>query len=232
VLGPRDLRCCGRPLISSGLLDRAAEAARHNVDCLWAWADRGWKIVACEPSCLLTFTDDYPALLKAVARRRAEAVAQSCLTFEEALESVLAEAGDGANPPPRLSFVTGPRRIVVQGHCHQRSLVGMGPTLRLLRRIPGAEVADLDAGCCGMAGSFGYEVEHYELSRLVGAQRLFPALREEEPDALVVAPGFSCRLQIGHFTERSALHTAEVLSSLVSDFSRRPASGAVTLGPD
>jgi FAD/FMN-containing dehydrogenase/Fe-S oxidoreductase len=215
VLGPRDLRCCGRPLISNGLLDRAAESARHNVDRLGAWADRGWRIVACEPSCLLTIRDDYPALLKTEARGRAQAVADSCLTFEEALESVLAEAASIADQPLRLEFVEGPRRILVQGHCHQRSLVGMGPTLRLLRRVPGADVVDLEAGCCGMAGSFGYEVEHYEVSRLVGEQRLFPALREDGPGDVVVAPGFSCRLQIGHFTGRSALHTAQLLSRLV-----------------
>jgi Fe-S oxidoreductase len=90
----------------------------------------------------------------------------------------------------------------------------MGPTLRLLGRVPGAEVVDLDAGCCGMAGSFGYEAEHYEVSRLVGEHRLFPALREGGADTAVVAPGFSCRLQIGHFTGRSALHTAQLLSRL------------------
>jgi FAD/FMN-containing dehydrogenase/Fe-S oxidoreductase len=214
LLGPRDLRCCGRPLISNGLLDRAAESARHNVERLAAWADRGWRIVACEPSCLLTIRDDYPALLKAEDRGRAEAVASSCRTFEEAFESVLAEAAGVADPSRRLRFAEGTRRILVQGHCHQRSLVGMGPTLRLLRRVPGAEVVDLDAGCCGMAGSFGYEVEHYEVSRLVGEQRLLPALREDGPDAVVVAPGFSCRLQIGHFTGRSAVHTAQLLSRL------------------
>jgi Fe-S oxidoreductase len=90
----------------------------------------------------------------------------------------------------------------------------MGPMLRLLRRVPGAEVVDLDAGCCGMAGSFGYEVEHFEVSRLVGEQRLFPALRDDGPDTVVVAPGFSCRLQIGHFTGRSAVHTAQLLARL------------------
>ena len=102
----------------------------------------------------------------------------------------------------------------MQGHCHQRSLVGMGPALRLLRRIPGAEVVDLDAGCCGMAGSFGYEKEHYEVSRLVGEQRLFPAVRGADPETVVVAPGFSCRLQIGHFTGRAAVHPAELLRAL------------------
>jgi Fe-S oxidoreductase len=214
LLAPRDLHCCGRPLISNGLLDCAVRSARHNVDRLGPWAERGWKIVACEPSCLLTIRDDYPALLRAEARSRAEAVADSCLTFEEALESVLAETGTNAGRPLRMELSEGPRRILVQGHCHQRSLVGMGPTLRLLRRVPGAEVVDLDAGCCGMAGSFGYEVEHYEVSRLVGEKRLFPALRVDGPDEVVVAPGFSCRLQIGHFTGRSALHPAQLLSLL------------------
>jgi Fe-S oxidoreductase len=101
----------------------------------------------------------------------------------------------------------------VQAHCHQRSLIGIGPMLRVLQAIPGAEVIDLDAGCCGMAGSFGYEVEHYEVSRLVGEHRLFPALRRADPDAVIVAPGFSCRLQIRHFTGRAALHPAELLRS-------------------
>ena len=92
----------------------------------------------------------------------------------------------------------------------------MAPALRLLRRIPGAEVVDLDAGCCGMAGSFGYEKEHYEVSRLVGEQRLFPAVRQAGPGTVVVAPGFSCRLQIAHFTGRTALHPAQLLHSLLA----------------
>ena len=85
----------------------------------------------------------------------------------------------------------------------------------MLRRIPGAEVIDLDAGCCGLAGSFGYEKEHYEVSRLVGEQRLFPALRQADADTVIVAPGFSCRLQIQHFTGRTALHPAELLRPLL-----------------
>jgi Fe-S oxidoreductase len=90
----------------------------------------------------------------------------------------------------------------------------MGPLLRLLRRIPGTEVVDLDAGCCGMAGAFGYEKEHYAVSRLVGEQRLFPALREEG-GAGVVAPGFSCRMQIAHFIGRKAVHPVTLLQGLV-----------------
>jgi Fe-S oxidoreductase len=112
-----------------------------------------------------------------------------------------------------LAFHGGPKRILFQGHCHQRSLVGSGPALNLLRRIPGAEVVDLDAGCCGMAGSFGYEKEHYDISRQVGEQRLFPALRAASPEATIVAPGFSCRLQIEHFTGRKAVHPATLLAA-------------------
>jgi Fe-S oxidoreductase len=96
------------------------------------------------------------------------------------------------------------------------ALVGSGPLLDLLRRVPGAEVVDADAGCCGMAGSFGYEVEHYEVSRLVGEQRLFPAVRASGTETVVVAPGLSCRLQLRHFTGRDALHPATFLRGLVA----------------
>jgi Fe-S oxidoreductase len=199
-------------MISNGLLDRATHHARLNVACLHPLASAGVPIVACEPSCILTIKDDYPALLRGEERRQAETVAAHCYTFEEFVESQLA----AADPPP-VRFKPGPKRILVQAHCHQRALVGTGPLLRLLRRIPGAEVIDLDAGCCGMAGSFGYEKEHYEVSRLVGEHRLFPALRQAAAEDVIVAPGFSCRLQIKHFTGRSAVHPAQLLHELLNE---------------
>jgi Fe-S oxidoreductase len=205
-LGPPELRCCARPLISNGLLGEAVEHARHNVICLYPWAASGSPIVACEPSCILTLKDDYPALVGGDLRGKAETVAAACLTFEELLDKLLAD-----RPSP---FRAGPKRILLQGHCHQRSLVGMSATRRLLGRVPGAEVIDLDAGCCGMAGSFGYEREHYEVSRLVGERELFPAIRKADPEAIVVAPGFSCRGQIEHFCGRSAFHPAQILAKL------------------
>lgn len=218
------LRCCGRPLISNGLLAQAVRNARHNVERLYPWvAATGNSIIACEPSCLLTIKDDYPALLRGELRRQAETVAAACQTFEEYVESQLAAT---ASLPGRLLLRGGPKSISVQGHCHQRALTGMGPMLRLLRRIPGAQVIDLDAGCCGMAGSFGYEKEHYEISRAVGEQRLFPSLRKAGDDTLIVAPGFSCRRQIEHFTGRAALHPAELLWSLTI---RTPADPATPL---
>jgi FAD/FMN-containing dehydrogenase/Fe-S oxidoreductase len=210
TLGEPTLGCCGRPLISNGLLTEAVAHAGHNTRLLYPWAAAGRPITACEPSCVLTIKDDYPALLRGELRGQAEVVARACRTFEEVLESLLS---DGERGLAGNLFRPGPGQILVQGHCHQRALVGMGATLRLLRRIPGAEVIDLDAGCCGLAGSFGYEEEHYEVSRLVGEQRLFPALRQAAPDAVVVAPGLSCRLQIAHFTGRTAVHPAELLLS-------------------
>src|SRR5207253_3853853 len=103
-------------------------------------------------------------------------------------------------------------RVLVQAHCHQRALVGVAPLLSALK--PVGDVIELDAGCCGMAGSFGYEKEHYEVSRLVGEQRLFPALRAAGADTPIVAPGLSCRMQILHFTGRVAVHPAELLADL------------------
>jgi Fe-S oxidoreductase len=208
-LGPTGLKCCGRPLISNGMLDEAVAHAALNVELLHDWAAAGNPIIACEPSCVLTIKDDYPALLRGEQRARAEAVARVCRTFEEFTESLLEDVEKREGPLPALHGGPGP--VLVQGHCHQRSLVGMGALLRLLGRIPGARVVDLDAGCCGMAGSFGYEKEHYDVSRLVGEQRLFPALRQAAPEAVVVAPGFSCRMQIEHCVGRKALHPAHVL---------------------
>jgi FAD/FMN-containing dehydrogenase/Fe-S oxidoreductase len=219
--GLSGLRCCGRPLISNGLLSRAVDHARHNIERLYPWvAATGKSLVACEPSCILTIKDDYPALLRGELRRRAEIVAAACQTFEQFLESLLDGKGDLA---ARLALPKGPRQILVQGHCHQRSLTGMEATTRLLSRIPDAEVIDLDAGCCGMAGSFGYESEHYEISRAIGEQRLFPALRQADPDTVIVAPGFSCRRQIEHFTGRTALHPAELLWQLLEPSVERKA---------
>jgi Fe-S oxidoreductase len=222
--GAGHLRCCGRPQISAGLLDEAVANARHNVARLHEIARQGFAIVACEPSCLLTIKDDYPALLRGAERAQAEAVAAACLTFEECLELLLtAEEHAGR---ALLTFRAGPKQVLVQAHCHQRSLVGVGPLVRLLGRIPGAEVVDLDAGCCGMAGAFGYECEHYEISRQVGEGRLFPALRQagSEPEVAVVAPGFSCRLQIAHFTGRTADPPARLLHRIIATRAPAPLS--------
>jgi FAD/FMN-containing dehydrogenase/Fe-S oxidoreductase len=192
--------CCGRASISKGLLGDARRMARAMVDRLAAEAARGTPIAGVEPSCLLTLRDEYLSLLPGDAR--AEAVAgQARLVADLLVEAI--DAGDLVLPA--ASPLAG-RRIVFHGHCHEKAGVGTEASRGLLERIPGAEVEELDAGCCGMAGSFGFEAEHYELSRQVGELRLFPALRGERADTVVAATGVSCRQQIGHFADRTARH--------------------------
>ena len=198
-------RCCGRPQISKGLLDDARSMASRNTDLLFADAERGRPLIFCEPSCLSAVREDAPALLRGEARRRAEVVARSSVLFEEFL----------AARTPRLVFKAGPKTILLHGHCHQKSMSLLGPARTLLSTIPNADVVDLDAGCCGMAGSFGYAREHYDVSRAIGERKLFPAVRNKPEGAVVVAGGTSCRHQIADFTGETAVHPAQLLSSLL-----------------
>ncbi|HEX2092942.1 MAG TPA: FAD-linked oxidase C-terminal domain-containing protein [Longimicrobiaceae bacterium] len=196
---PRRQVCCGRAGISKGLLDYAREKHRELVEVLAPEVERGARIVGVEPSCILTLRDELPDLVR---DPRARQVAGAAVTLEEFL------AGLPDWRPGRLE-----RRAVVHGHCHQKAIVGMGPTAEVLGRVEGLEFTVLDSGCCGMAGSFGYERGHYEVSRACGERVLFPAVRGAAPDDLVVAPGFSCRHQIGDFCDgREAIHTAELLA--------------------
>jgi FAD/FMN-containing dehydrogenase/Fe-S oxidoreductase len=194
-------KCCGRPMISKGMLDEARVNARWNVAKLQPWVERGVPVVGLEPSCLLTLRDEYVDLLRTDAAR---AVARSSFLLEEFL---VRERARGL----RLAWrPDGPRRALLHGHCHQKAMVGTGPTVAALSWA-GYTVSEVDSGCCGMAGSFGFEKEHYELSVSLGNRRLAPAVRAAESDTVVVAPGISCRQQIAHLTERRAQHPAEVL---------------------
>ena len=195
-------QCCGRPLISKGLLDRALENARANVAILRKAAEHGMPILGLEPSCLLTFRDEYPDLLPGAEARR---IAENSFLLEEFLDP------DKPHPNTALRFQPLPRRALFHGHCHLKALVGSAPSLRLLRAIPELQVEEVDSGCCGMAGAFGFEKEHYDISLALAERRLAPAVRSLPPDALVIASGVSCRQQILHTTGRQPLHPAEVL---------------------
>ena len=116
-----------------------------------------------------------------------------------------------------LPLRAGPKRILFHGHCHQKALAGTQSTVALLKRIPGAEVVELDAGCCGMAGSFGFEKEHYELSMRIGGMRLFPAVRREPADTVIAATGVSCRQQIAHGTGRPARHPVQIVREVLDE---------------
>ncbi len=203
--------CCGRPLISQGLLDEARALALHNTLALHPVAERGEAIVFLEPSCLSAVREDGPALLSGEAARKARDVADCAVLFEEFLERELS-AGRAT-----LSLDRGPSTILLHAHCHQRSMGLAAPAAALLARVPGTTVTDLDAGCCGMAGSFGYSVEHYDVSRAIGERKLLPAARGLKADGILVAAGTSCRHQVAHFTDVRAVHPAVLLRSLLGE---------------
>ena len=201
VVLPR-VACCGRPMLSEGLVEPARRSARANLEALAPLAEREVPIAGLEPSCILTIQDDYAALLP--GDPRVEVVAGATRLWEEALLELSVR--------PRLRDDGGAERILLHGHCHQKALVGTGPTEAVLGLVPGAEVETLDSGCCGMAGLFGYERDHYAVSMRMGERRLFGAVRAA-PGAVVVAPGTSCREQIADGTARRALHPAEYLAA-------------------
>nr|MBA2278813.1 4Fe-4S dicluster domain-containing protein [Chloroflexia bacterium] len=197
--------CCGRPMLSKGLVDAARRNARRNVGLLSRYARQGIPIVGTEPSCILTLRDEYHDLLP--DDDEADVVAAQSYMIDEFLAKLDAagELGIGwkRNSGPEVLF---------HGHCHQKALIGVGPSLEILKAA-GCRPTESGAGCCGMAGSFGYEAEHYEVSRKIGEERLFPTVRATPMDVIVSVAGVSCRQQLEHFTDRASRHIAEVLAS-------------------
>jgi Fe-S oxidoreductase len=197
-----DKKCCGRPLISKGMLDEAKAHAAWNVARLLPWVDRGAAIIGLEPSCLLTLRDETVELVRTDEARR---VAASAFLLEEFL---LRERARGLTLPFANGNVR--KQALLHGHCHQKAMVGTAPTVAALRWA-GFEVAEVDSGCCGMAGSFGFEREHYDVSVTLGNRRLAPAVKAATAETEIVAPGVSCRQQIEHLAGRQAKHPAQVL---------------------
>jgi Fe-S oxidoreductase len=197
-----------RPYISKGLVDKARSVARKTVDELASYAEKDIAIVGLEPSSLLTLKDEYLYLLPIDPRVRQ--VADAAVTFEEFV------ADRSRDDQLHLTFTDEPRHILLHGHCHQKALVGLEPSKITLSLPPNYTVEEVDSGCCGMAGSFGYEAEHYDISMAMAERRLLPAVRAAEADTLIVAAGVSCRQQIQHGAQRSALHPAQVLRAALA----------------
>jgi FAD/FMN-containing dehydrogenase/Fe-S oxidoreductase len=202
-------RCCGRAAISKGRLDEAGRLAQAMTARLVARAREGVAIVGVEPSCILTLVEEHLTLQP--GSDDARAVAKQVRLADE----LILEAIDAAHLRLDPHAAVSGRRILFHGHCHQKALAGTASTVQLLSRIPGATVVDLDAGCCGMAGSFGFEAEHYDLSMQIGAMRLFPAVKAEGDATLIAATGVSCRQQIAHGTDRAARHPVELIRAAV-----------------
>ena len=196
----------GRAAISKGCLRLARKFAIKNVNLLKDLVSEDTPLVGIEPSCILSFRDEYPDLVPSDMRSEAKALGRNCMLFDEFLVREF-QAGRIS----RDAFREVRADIWLHGHCHQKSLIGVGKSAEMLRMIPGATVHVIPSGCCGMAGSFGYEKEHYATSMAIGEMVLFPAVRSAGPDAVVAAPGTSCRQQILDGTGIRAKHPVEVL---------------------
>jgi Fe-S oxidoreductase len=205
VVVPEDDVCCGRPLYDFGMLETARSLLQKDLGALRPAIEQGIPVVALEPSCLSVFRDEMTNLLPDdPAARRLKEQTRSFAQF------VLEHSG--IEEVARLE-----RQAVVHGHCHEKALLGMDSEVELLRRL-GIDAQLLDTGCCGMAGSFGFEAgEKYRVSTAIGELDVLPKVRQAAPDALVVADGFSCREQIDGSTTRRALHVAEVARMAVAN---------------
>jgi FAD/FMN-containing dehydrogenase/Fe-S oxidoreductase len=195
------LTCCCRPMISKGFLTSARSLIEEQLPRLLHHLDGGRPLLGLEPSCLLTLADEWPELLPGAETQRVAAAV-------DLADNWLAERAKTGRCDLRLGEK--PQKCLLHGHCHQKALKSAKGTAAALGLVPGLEVAVLDVGCCGMAGSFGFEKEHYDLSVAIAKLALVPAL-DGAPEAMVVAPGTSCRHQIHDLTGRRALHPMEVL---------------------
>jgi FAD/FMN-containing dehydrogenase/Fe-S oxidoreductase len=200
--GSRSL-CCGRTFLSVGKVEEARREAERAIAALTPYVDRGIPVIGLEPSCMLSFRDEIPALLKNDAAR---ALADRALLFEE---FVADEAKAGRFELPLAPIA---QRALLHGHCHQKSFGAMGAVETVLKLVPGLAVEAVESSCCGMAGSFGFDAETIDVSFAMGELSLLPAVRAAPADALIVADGTSCRHQIKDGAGRAALHVARVLA--------------------
>lgn len=197
VIVPREPLCCGRPLYDYGMLDTARLFLNRLVQRLAPYVREGIPVVGIEPSCVATFRDELPNMMP--HDEDAKRLTNHTYTLAEFLSS--REDYD----PPKLD-----RKAVVHGHCHGKSIMGMGGEQKLLEKM-GLDFEVLDSGCCGVAGSFGFEHDHYEVSMQVGEHKMLPMVRETGKDTLLISDGFSCKTQVEHATDRRGLHVAQVL---------------------
>jgi FAD/FMN-containing dehydrogenase/Fe-S oxidoreductase len=194
VYAPKGL-CCGRTFLSVGLVDEAKREARKMIEALAPYVQRGVPIVGLEPSCLFSLRDEFPVLV-------GDELAKGSYLFEEFL----------AGKPGKLKFRTMKREVLLHGHCHQKAFDVMPAVEKVLGMVPGLEVSTVQTSCCGMAGSFGYEAEHYDISMKMAELSLLPSIRSAARETLLVADGTSCRHQIADGAGRPAVHVARLLA--------------------
>jgi len=194
--------CCGRTFLSIGKVDEARKEAERTLAALAPFVSRDVPVIGLEPSCLLSFRDEVPAMVKS---EQAQRLAELSLTFEEFLSQ---ETKAGHLHLPLRSIAS---RALVHGHCHQKAFDAFSAVETVLKLVPGLNVEPIESSCCGMAGAFGYAADTIDVSLAMGELSLLPAVRKAPEDAIVVADGTSCRHQIHDGTGRNAMHVARVL---------------------
>jgi Fe-S oxidoreductase len=207
--------CCGRTFLSIGAVHEARREMERTLAALTPYVERGMPVIGLEPSCLLGFRDEMPALLRTDA---AKALAGKAVLFEEFL---MREYVDGGLDLPLGAL---PKKALLHGHCHQKAFDVMGAVESVLGLVPELEVETIESSCCGMAGAFGYAAETIDVSLKMAELSLLPAVRKAGTDTLIVADGTSCRHQIHDGSGREALHVARVLAMSVAAATPRPAA--------
>ena len=207
----------GRGYISKGLLKNARRIAMYNVQAFSHVISEETPLIGIEPSAILSFRDEYPNLVIKEFKEAAERIGKNTLMIDEFLAQ---EIRQGNISPDQFHGES--KKILLHGHCHQKALASVEDSKTILSLPSNYEVEIIPSGCCGMAGSFGYEKEHYEISMKVGELVLFPAVRAAQANTLIAAPGTSCRHQIKDGTEREALHPVEVLWGAIESIELRP----------
>jgi Fe-S oxidoreductase len=200
--GARPL-CCGRTFLAAGLVDEAKAEARRMIETLAPYVERGVPIVGLEPSCLFGLRDEFLSMLPGAASKK---LAANAFLFEEFLAREDAAGRLKLNLKPLRE-----KKAWLHGHCHQKAFAAMPAVERVLKLVPGLAVETIESSCCGMAGAFGYEAAHYDVSMKMAELSLLPKVRTATQDELVVADGTSCRHQIADGAGREAIHVARVL---------------------
>lgn len=203
----------GRASLSKGLLKMARKFANHNIKVLFPYAEQKIPVIGIEPSAILTLRDEYKDLCDSELAEKAQTLAIHTYIIDEFIVREM-----DAQKIDKTLFKGKKQKIYLHGHCHQKALSSVNHTVKMLSIPEGWEVEELECGCCGMAGSFGYEKEHFDVSMAIGELKLFPAVRAAEKEAIISAPGTSCRHQIKDGTQRKALHPIDVLwQSMMQD---------------
>jgi Fe-S oxidoreductase len=201
-----------RTYLSKGLIREAKKIANQQVKIFSSIINHTTPLIGIEPSAILGFRDEFPELVDHDLVEQSKAIAKNIFLFEEWF---MREVGKGKIA--KSAFTSAPKKIKIHGHCHQKSLASMLPVKLALSFPEHYEARLIPSGCCGMAGSFGYEQEHYDLSMKVGELVLFKAVREADEEILIAASGTSCRHQIKDGTGKRALHSIEILFSALKD---------------